>query len=360
MPPIPPRPVGTSSPSPILGKGGASPLPSDDVNPFRQDPPFAVQVELSEGCNLRCSFCGLNGIRGKENDFKFMHPGTAMNIAIKLAEGGWNPRIEFAMHGEPSFNPHMIEILLAFRGILPSVQLMMTTNGGGFLKNPRLVDQVLESLNVLAMDWYENVSIVPRVLQGYQAAGGTVQPRYYPQDPEANPHHRRIPSQHEWVIIQDIAVATKGTHSLLNNHAGSGAPKNERMVGKRCAKPFREISIRWDGSVAVCCNDWRGEYRCGNVNDMSLEEIWNGPAMRAARAYLYHGQRTFGPCAGCDAVSYRTGLLPDKFGKLHLPEPTRGDAAAVAAALAAGPLTAPVPRPWEDEAGPGRVPLPLA
>ena len=69
--------------------------------------------------------------------------------------------------------------------------------------------------------------------------------------------------------------------------------------------------------------------------------------MGAARVKLYHGQRDFGPCNGCDARSYRTGLLPDKFGKVSLPLPTKEVEEDLKAALSAGPYTQPVKRPWE-------------
>ena len=60
-----------------------------------QQPPFAVQLELAEGCNLRCSFCGLNGIRSKENNFKFMSKETLQSIVSQIILEGWSPRIEF-------------------------------------------------------------------------------------------------------------------------------------------------------------------------------------------------------------------------------------------------------------------------
>jgi radical SAM protein with 4Fe4S-binding SPASM domain len=316
------------------------------VTQYKQPPPFALQVELTEGCNLRCGFCGLNGIRAKENNFKFMTVELAERIVRLLKDDHWMPRIEFAMHGEPSANPDMIEILTVFRRKLPGrAHLMMTSNGMGFLKNPTAtVDAALASLNVLALDAYENVNIVPRILAGYT---GKHPPHHYPADKEANPHRRRKPGEHHFVIVQDIKSATTGTHSHLNNHAGAGSPKNDSATGKRCAKPFREMSIRWDGSVAVCCNDWRGEYQCGNVAQLTLEQVWQSQAMQSARRKLYHGQRDFGPCNGCDATSYRPGLLPDQLGKQSLPLPTAADEQAIAAALAHPPLTLPVLRPWE-------------
>lgn len=324
------------------------PRPDPDSNGYRQEPPFAMQVELVEGCPLRCSFCGLNGIRGPapHHDYKFVTSTTVECLLHRLETSGWAPRIEFAMHGEPSVHPRLLEILKQFREHLGSKShLMMTSNGAGFVRSPsETVPEALEFLNVLALDQYEGVSFVSKILENY---GGSPAPLFYPENPRGNPHRRRKPAEHDLVIVQDISEATKGTHSSLNNHCGAGAPLDTSMVNQRCAKPFREISIRWDGNVAICCNDWRGTYVCGNIEQQSLDEIWNGLAFQAARRKLYHRQRDFGPCLGCNAASYRVGLLPDKKGKVTLPVPTQKDQQAIAQAMGHGPLALPVLRPWE-------------
>src|SRR5450631_2938097 len=96
---------------------------------FRQEAPFAAQIELSEGCQLYCDFCGLQGIRTiKEKNFKFMSASTAESIASQIELAGWNPRIEFAMHGEPTMNPEYILIVNIFRQYLPKHHIMMTSN----------------------------------------------------------------------------------------------------------------------------------------------------------------------------------------------------------------------------------------
>jgi radical SAM protein with 4Fe4S-binding SPASM domain len=308
-------------------------------------PPFAVQVELTEGCNLRCSFCGLNGIRGKENNFKFMSIETAADIACKIRTAKWNPRVEFAMHGEPSANPNMLTILSVFRHALPNCNMMMTSNGYGFLKDPtNTVDGVLEYVNILALDWYDNVLIVPKIIDKYE---GRHKVRYYPDEPSANPHARRRLDEADFVIIRDISSSTKGTHSKLNNHCGAGAPKNDDGQGKVCAKPFRELSIRWDGNVALCCNDWRGEYKIGNVKDRTLEDLWQSKPFWAARKKLYIGDRKFGACDGCDSISYRVGLLPDKKGLYTLPKPNAEDDKTIQQATSGSLLALPILRSWE-------------
>lgn len=317
-----------------------------------QEPPNAVQIELVEGCQLRCTMCGLNGIRGKENNYKFMEQPVLRSLLNQMRELQWNPRIEFAMHGEPSMHPNLADMVMWVKTINPSWPLMLTSNGGGFLKSPGPASRIAHlfsiGLDTLALDDYQNVKIVPKIRADMPLGtlGEDVKVYDYPSGgDDANPHARS--KQKRLIYVEDILHATTGTHSHINNHAGAGAPPNDKGQGKRCAKPFRELAVRWDGSVAVCCNDWRGTYKCGNVSTQGLAEVWNGPAMGAARVKLYHGQRDFGPCKGCDALSYRVGLLPDKFGKEDVPKPNAAVSKDIAAAIAGKPFTEPVLREWE-------------
>lgn len=318
------------------------------AKPYVQEPPFAVQIELVEGCNLRCPFCGLNGIRGKDNDYKMMKADALSGLIDEMVKLDWNPRIEFAMHGEPTMHESFVGMVAAVRAAAPKYQIMMTSNGGGLLRKPgprkNIIALFEAGLNVLALDDYQHANIVPKIRKDLLATE-TWKTYEYPQDSAGNPHARG--HKQSLVFIQAIDLATEGTHSHLNNHAGAGAPPNDSAQGKRCAKPFRELSVRWDGSVAVCCNDWRGLYKCGNVFDDGLEAVWNGAAMDAARRKLYHGQRDFGPCLGCDARSDRVGLLPDKFGKEDLPHPTAATNKTIAGALRGASYTKAVLRPWE-------------
>ena len=77
----------------------------------KQEPPFAIQIELTEGCNLFCKFCGIRGIRNKPHRYKFMSLEYSKNIAKQIRKANWQSRIEFAMHGEPTMNPRLLEII---------------------------------------------------------------------------------------------------------------------------------------------------------------------------------------------------------------------------------------------------------
>lgn len=322
------------------------------MSDYRQDPPNSLQVESVEGCNLRCVFCGLNGIRGKNtrDTDRFMTVVTAQRLAAQVKEAGWNPRVEFAMHGEPTLNRDLAKLILAFRLQMPTASIMLTTNGDPLRTDPEgfatAVDRLFShGLNTIALDDYRGMKVAP-LARAY--AVDRYLPLFdYPHDPAGNPHHRWSGGARRITILQDIAVADKGTHSYLSNHAGSAAPLNHRGDGKRCALPFREISVRWDGSVALCCNDWTGMFKVGNINERSVWDIWHDPAMYAARKYLLQGKRVFRPCHGCDYITKRNGLLPDRMGHYMLPEPTAEDDALIKRALSGPSYTAPVQRPWE-------------
>src|SRR5205085_7127638 len=209
-------------------------------------------------------------------------------IALSIADSRWSSRIELAMHGEPTLNPHHVDLIRILREHLPDNQIMLTSNGSGLLRgNPveRITDLMEAGLNILALDDYKTVNIVPRIRQ---RRAEIPYPVYdYPGDGlDYSPHRRRSITTHAVIIIQDISEATAGSHADLNNHCGLGAPLDYSMKNARCAKPFRELSIRWDGNIAICCNDWSGQYRIGNVLDAPIDEIWQSQRFTAARRKL--------------------------------------------------------------------------
>lgn len=342
-----------------------------------QEPPFNVTLELTEGCNLRCSFCAVAGIQEKQGKgYKFMEKSTLTKVLSEVAGLGWNCRVGFAMRGEPTMHPDYVGMIAETHRLLPKAHVTMLTNGGGLLRKPGPAANIKAlfdaGLAVLGLDNYEGVNYVPKALESVFESAVTSVPAkndglksgsmyhiddttftfyHYPQDLEGNPHKRRPRGSKTLVCIRDIAAQDaeekKGNHGKLFNYAGVGAPKNDKMQGKRCHHPFRQLAVRQDGMVTICCNDWRGEYVVGDLLKQSVEEVWQSDAFGAAREMLYHGRREMAPCEGCDHRSYRVGLLPDALGQGTVRKPDAQTAADVAKAVSAGPLNEVFLRPWE-------------
>lgn len=316
-----------------------------------QEPPFAIQLEPTEGCTLACSFCALQsirengadadlGIHGKSSPpFRFMNLGTVHRIAHEVKRLGWNPRFEFAMHGEPSVNTLLSEMVRVVRRALPHAYIVVTSNGSHLRTHEALWSLFYNGLNTLALDDYKHADFIAKgkpARKELLAEHKDIELLYYPDNLKASPHTRHKGKR--IVIIRDISANDAGTHQLTNQ-GGNSFHKVESFQ-QRCAKPFRELSVRWDGNVALCCDDWPGTFKVGNANDMPLDALWNHPRFWAARAYLYAGDRaSVPPCKGCDVRTHRNGLLPDKFGLEEMPTPTAAHAKLVKDACAGKQFT---------------------
>jgi radical SAM protein with 4Fe4S-binding SPASM domain len=289
--------------------------------------PFAVQLEPVEGCSLGCSFCGIQSIRDNGADadlavhgknsapYRFATVEMIERVAAEAARLAWNPRWEFAMHGDPSIHKQLAGMVASIRGYHPKGYIMVTSNGSGFLKDAQSkIDLLFASgLNTLALDDYKHADgWVDKIIVQLDPDLSDWRLHHYPAELEGNPHQRH--NKKKLVIITDISDNTTGTHTLTNQ-GGSAFAATKEPLAERCAKPFRELSVRWDGNVAVCCDDWPGVYKIGNVNEMALDDIWYHPRFEAARRRLYASDRAFGPCRGCDVRTKRKGLLHDKLGK---------------------------------------------
>lgn len=325
------------------------------MSDYRQDPPNCIQIEPTEGCNLRCSYCGIQGIREKgpmgelSGPYKYMLLPTASAFARQLwtarTQHGWNPRIEIAMHGEPTLNPELVSIVRVIKQLNPNTYILMETNGIPLIEgfDHKVLSLFRAGIDTLAIDDYRP----HRVRDSFKKfSSDRVRKFDYPRDTQGNPHERHLKTK-RLVLVEDIASADDGNHSHLSNHAGCGSPKSDLMQGKRCALPFREMAMRWNGAFAVCCNDWRGIFKLGNIHSDSLVDMWHSEVMYAIRKKLYAGRREDGPCDGCTHRSYRVGLLPDKKGLRSLPAADATDQALIDAAIAGPTLTPVVLRGYE-------------
>lgn len=287
-----------------------------------QNQPWSVQIELTEGCNRLCTFCGLNGIRSKPGEkYRFMTFETMYRLAFDLSLLAPHARYEFAMHGEPTMNPDYLVLIEGFRRALPRAQFQITTNGIKLLGHMQeRVEALFEAgIDFIVLDTYrpERDKLRREVAELLYVEVVDFYDDWAPVG--KSPWHNYARKLQRTIVLMDDLEARSGEvkSRVIMNHAGSSgtAPALTEPLKKTCTLPFRELAICWDGSVNLCCMDWQAEYRAGTTEQgRSLAGIWYGPEFEAARAHLQNRDRAFGPCVLCDAGSgTRAGLLP-KYG----------------------------------------------
>lgn len=72
-----------------------------------------------------------------------------------------------------------------------------------------------------------------------------------------------------------------------------------------CQHLWKNLVIAWNGDVVPCCYDYDAKVVLGNVNEQSLDEIWNGPAYRELRKAEIEGRNNSALCANCSQAPGR-------------------------------------------------------
>ncbi len=62
---------------------------------------------------------------------------------------------------------------------------------------------------------------------------------------------------------------------------------NEKVSGCSQNRPLERLHISFDGKVILCCQDWKKEYLLGDLNQSSINEIWNSEEYHRIRESIY-------------------------------------------------------------------------
>lgn len=77
--------------------------------------------------------------------------------------------------------------------------------------------------------------------------------------------------------------SSRGGKLLMPAGAKRGHSNEQESCHKPCFDPWSNVIVRVDGSVVPCCTDFNGNLSLGNLNEQTMEEIWNGSAAQSLR-----------------------------------------------------------------------------
>jgi MoaA/NifB/PqqE/SkfB family radical SAM enzyme len=78
-----------------------------------------------------------------------------------------------------------------------------------------------------------------------------------------------------------------------------GAWKIKSSLSNSCLRLWMNPVITWDGKVIPCCFDKDADHVMGDLNILSLREIWHGEQFRAFRRAVLNERRGIGICCNC-------------------------------------------------------------
>lgn len=314
--------------------------------------PWSIQLEVVEGCNYSCWFCGIHSVRAKDT------PGTGWadyrEMPVDLVKAmfdetqTWLPggvRVELDNHGEPTLHSKFPQIIAAIRRD-KKAHIQLQTNGSQIEEWKVFKECVDEwfsrGLNLLAINAYKRWwgKPQPDVKNRYELfmayARQYVKKHseipvidHYYDNPEHKSIYRRYNTKSRQIFVLDDlgeVNSKKRTESGrpvskdINNEAGNSPEKPlQNLLGqapitepleKKCTRPFRELNMGYNGIVPVCCYDWSTQIPVGKFPNQSLQTIWESVQLNAIRELLYRKNRHMTPCSVCSYNGgWRQGLI---------------------------------------------------
>ncbi len=98
--------------------------------------------------------------------------------------------------------------------------------------------------------------------------------------------------------------------TFANNRVGDDYDLEPVEETAYCTRPFEDFGILWNGDVTLCCMDYDGQLKVGNIRDASIESVLQGDAATTLRASML-GQKPLQPvCRTCLARPVKRETTP--------------------------------------------------
>ncbi len=241
--------------------------------------PEAVEIETVNRCNNDCPFCPVNR-NEKQREYHQMSDSLFYKILMELSEIGYTGILQLFSNNEPLLDKKIYERLKLAKEKVPSAYMLLLSNGI-LLKEDR-VPELLDSLDMLVIDNYDDrLQMLPAVKKLYHWV-------------KRNPEYEK-----------KVEIHMRKKNEILTTRGGDSPNSRPVKNGKAkwgCIYPFKQMVIRPDGKVSLCCNDALGKVTLGDVGKQSLMEIWHSRRYQTIRKVVGSGRGNFEKCAMCDTA----------------------------------------------------------
>jgi MoaA/NifB/PqqE/SkfB family radical SAM enzyme len=278
------------------------------------DLPYNIRMSVTDGCNRSCNWCPIEN-RGQ---------ATPNYTIFERFRDKWLPnipsginKIVFSQDGEPLLNKDIVKIveLCSDKSVNKKRKTLMISNTDVLIKNPELLEDLFNAglfaiqLNLYQKDKskYDGLKPVLKRLMLNKV-----------QCMVTNEGSGIFATSKKSVFLVPTHFEEKKENSRTRSyHSCAGAlPMTDEeihraisMKNAKCTNPFTHLTIAGNGTIGFCCVDIMKTISFGNIEKVSLRDVWQSAEMHFIRQKLYNNQRgDLYPCMFCYVKSSRVGL----------------------------------------------------
>jgi len=268
-----------------------------------------IYVEITNICNLNCSFCSKDNRKKKEMSIE-----EFSKVINKIKD--YTKTIYLHLKGEPLLHSHLDELLSICDN--NNINVKITTNGTllklkkDILKNHAIkqinislhsenniknyfedvfnvCDELSENINIVYRIWVLNnlqldkisTIIVENLIDYYKLSTNMVE---------------KIKNEKN-IKIKDNIYLDKDNEFIWPNETKNNSSEDE--IGY-CLGTKSHIGILSDGTVVPCCLDSDASINLGNIFENSLEEIVNSDKFKIINEGFKNNKVIYDLCKNCD------------------------------------------------------------
>jgi hypothetical protein len=249
---------------------------------FNLDLLYWIDLNITDLCNLRCSFCPRSDAELWPNRNIHMPLDMIKFCTDDLIKNNYKGLLSYTGRGESTLHEDWSQAFAILNRPDRTYQSHATHNCvqiKRFWKDLRKLDSL--TLNV-----YTNEKDLANVKEKYSKLdnGRDVKIHF---KPDGVPFEELLTEYGFYTANRTGMKQLIATDSKINNP---------------CLHPIHQIFINFDGTYELCCNDWNYQTKIDNIEGKGIIDIYlNNVRLNRARWNLLNGNRTCeSACADCD------------------------------------------------------------
>jgi hypothetical protein len=236
-----------------------------------------IEIETLNRCNGLCTFCPVN-INENPRPYAKMSEILFHKIIDELKTIGYSGDVSLSSNNEPFLDENIMDFIVYARAQIPNAHIYINTNATALSFDKFL--NVIPYLDKLKINNYNDDFIM------------------LPNVKEINEY-----CLNHSQLNKKVFISLRKQNQILTSRGGQAPNKmNQKASSKKCNKPFKQLIIRPDGKVSLCCNDALGVYTMGDTNKQTLLQIWNSEYYCSVKKEMrMNGRKNLELCKCCDA-----------------------------------------------------------
>lgn len=288
--------------------------------------PFALSIEPTTSCNLRCPQCP-SGLRSFTRPTGMLQEELLEKLLPQVKAGLFS--INFYFQGEPYLHPKFLNLVKTASS--DNIYTITSTNAH-YLNDENCrktiesgLDEIIISMDGITQETYESYRVggdLHKVLEGAERLMGWKK-KLNSRKPyvvfqfvvfKTNEHQVQDVKQlgkkmgADMVRIKTAQIYDPDTSSdiIPENNAYSRYKRDENgkwqiknKLLNQCWRMWHSCVITWDGSLVPCCFDKDAQYKLGSLQQQSFRDIWFSKAYKDFREKILVGRNQIDICTNC-------------------------------------------------------------